>query len=52
MTLCKHIRIKSLGELLVCAIPCFEFLTAYVEKVVAYNISRLQIVGYEGYKAI
>lgn len=29
-----------------------EFLTAYVKEVVAYNISRLQIVGYEGYKAI
>ncbi len=29
----------------------FGFLIAYVEEVVvAYNISRLQIVGYEGYK--
>jgi hypothetical protein len=31
----------------------FGFLIAYVEEVVvAYNISGLQIVGYEGYKAI
>jgi hypothetical protein len=30
-----------------------EFLIAYVEEViVAYNILGLQIVGYEGYKAI